>query len=203
VSEIGSRLYGERVTPEHPFGKYTSFVASVTKHSKKEDLADASKVAGLVETIIRDFKPPKAVKKKAADYLLAAYDAVMENLRRYLKANDTDPTDAGEAKDVFLTNLVPYLLYGFGDNVDFKNDPVEVRAFPPNSDYLLFAPATPLETEAKSPIREATPKRGLKAKAATPGGTTVEAQTEKPALLTDAPQHDGETHKSEALFAAS
>jgi hypothetical protein len=124
VGELASRLFGEWVSDEKPFGRFTSVVGSFVHKHKKEELADGRKVGAMVDSIMQTKLTTTGrtgKRKKAEDYLLAAYNAVMDNLRRYLKANDTDPTDAGEAKDVFLTTLAPYLLFGFGDSVNFVN----------------------------------------------------------------------------------
>jgi hypothetical protein len=203
VTEMASRLFGERVTPEQPFGKYTSFVAGVAKRSK-EDIKDGSKVAGLVETIIRDFKPKTAKRpeKKAADFLLAAYDAVMENLRRYLVANDTE-IGGLEAKDVFLTNLTPYLLRGFGCALDYTEQ-VEVRELP--NGYEPFMPLDNRDKEATAPLGqpEAKPQRVRKPKAATPPTEAVPpAQAEKPTLAHHEEKHPDKPAEEKSPFAAA
>ena len=102
-------------------------VGQVTKKSStKEEIKSAAKVTQVVEAIVMEFRPPKGQKEKR-DYLQAAYNGVMENILRYLKQQSPDAViEPMEGKDVFLTNLVPYILRGFG--CDFKfSETVEVR----------------------------------------------------------------------------
>lgn len=197
VNEMGSRLYGERVTPEQPFGKYTPFVASFTKKdSMKEEIKDGRKVATIVETIMLTFKPKaaKKAKKKAADFLVAAYDALMENLRRYLVANDTE-LGGLEAKDVFLTNLTPYLLRGFGCALDYTEQ-VEVRELP--DDYKPFIP---LDKEGSAPLGEpeAKPKGRRKSKA---NEQQPPARKQNLRLVQHEEKHEHKSAEEKSRFAA-
>jgi hypothetical protein len=155
VTEMASRLYGEKVSAEKPFGKYTEFVARTTKKTTtKEDIKTAAKSKQVVDAIMTVFKPSTKAPEKR-DYLLTAYNSVMENILRYLKKQlGADALiDPMAAKDVFVHNLAPYLLAGFGCAKDYT-ETVEVKALP--QDYEPFAAEEHRDRAAAAPMSVST-----------------------------------------------
>lgn len=152
VIEMASRMFGERVTPEKPFGKFTGWIAQTTKKASiKEDMASGAKSIKLVDSLLFTYKPPTGEKPKR-DYILTAYDSVMANLKGYLKqTGEVEPLDSLDAKDVFVTRLAPYLLAGFGLSPEIVEQVEVASKLPPG--YEPFSEAE--IKEATSPMGEA------------------------------------------------
>jgi hypothetical protein len=179
VMELASRLFGERVSDEKPFGRYTTYVlGTFLNQHKKEELADEGKIVGLVDKIMKTTVTTttggRGGRHTKKNYLLLAYDAVMELIHRKLIA-DESPTDSLEAKDRFYKDLVPVLLAGFGLHPKFEIGAPEILEALPKG-YKTYADKFP-QAKAAAAEETAKPKRD-KAKgaaAASVGGTPADA----------------------------